>query len=321
MSETFHHRRGSRKALWLGLVFFPLMAIVTYMGALDAPPQNRVWFLLFMGGFWLTMFASNMWCLLATYCESWQLSEDRIVHEGVFRRREIPFSQVTELRWRLWPGHGSIVLRSEIGRIAFGVDTFELEERVALIRSLRAAVPEQSQIGWPMFCQRFAAPLLDRLEANPDRPMQAGEIRITRARYDRALKIGVPAAIAIAIPLAILFKQPAFYFFPVFVTLMWLLLRYKVPKTGAIEKRPSSEPNVIRFLMAISTCGGLMIAASFWIDAQRQLFPNPNVAQGIVVAVGISSILTMAIFADLSKRRQEEAAAPAAVKRWEAAFK
>jgi hypothetical protein len=102
----------------------------------------------------------------------------------------------------------------------------------SLIRSLRAAVPEESQVGWQPFCHRWAVPLLDRLEGYTDRPLRENEIRITRARYDRAIKIGLPLAVAIMIPLAILLTQPAFAFFPIFIVFFMGVLANVRSKDG-----------------------------------------------------------------------------------------
>jgi hypothetical protein len=91
-----------------------------------------------------------------------------------------------------------------------------------------------------------------------------------------------------------------------------------VPKTGMIVKNPTSEPGTSRFISAIVVSGGLAAIGVFWIESQPQLFPSPIVPQIIVSAIGIAGFVTAGYFAEKSKQHHDEAAAPAAMERWEA---
>ena len=120
----------------------------------------------------------TVWALLSCYRERFNINGDSIAREGIAHTKSVRFKDINDLKWRIWPAGGSVVLRSPNVRMPIDFEIFDPSEQLSLIRWLRSAVPEEVQSGWPEFCRRWAVRLLDR---DQSRPMREGEVRLTRA--------------------------------------------------------------------------------------------------------------------------------------------
>ncbi|MCE9547771.1 MAG: hypothetical protein K8T25_20050 [Planctomycetia bacterium] len=119
--------------------------------------------------------------LVAWWRERLILEDDRVIWQGIARCVICNFSDINRIRWRstLWSPAG-IILQTRKTRLAFSLTKYNANPFFLICR-LRAAAPPELQADWPMFCQRFAMPLLRTV--NP-KPATAQQIRAWRRNVD-----------------------------------------------------------------------------------------------------------------------------------------
>ena len=316
MERVFRYRVGIRNTGWACLIGFIAMAIISVFGALDAPADRRWIAFIVFEGFSFCWIGMAIWMLMAFYKESLHLLTDRIVRQGVTNFRSIEFKNVTDLKWRMWPVGGSVVLKSDDRRMAFDLQNFEAADRVTLIRSLRAAVPAAIQRGWPEFCERWAVSLLD-LDEN--RPLREGEVRITRARFDAYFLPAIGVAAMLGPFVAWNLTEGRFLFLPIPLILIWLPLRMMLPRQGRIVRRLSSQPGTMQYSLFAAATAILAVGATVWIDKHPTTFRHPLIAMAIVLGLALTAMCIGGTVLDRRRKLDPKSKSTDAVRRWESA--
>jgi hypothetical protein len=216
----------------------------------------------------------------------------------------------------MWPAGGSFVLKTSDNRIALDLNNFDVDDRVQLIRQLRSAIPESQQQGWLQFCERHAAPLLDK---SMDRPPNKDEVLVDRKRIDRLFVIVVGISTLIAVVAGWILNDWKILITPLSVVGIWLLMRLTFSKQGYIDKKLSSDPKMVRFLVLSGILIIVVIVANVWIEKKVAAFNHKMIAMGVVFGFAFGCIMVSAAFADREKKLQREMRTPASLKQWDEA--
>jgi hypothetical protein len=260
---------------------------------------------LVLGGFWGFWVVLSAMLLLSCYRESLFVDDGKIIQTGILRRREMAFSDIVSVRWRIMPVGGSAVLRSSAEKIKVTFDNFELEQKRWLIRLLRLSLPQSIQQDWERFCLRNALPLLKQ---DTDAPLQPGEILITRRRWDRFFLATTVVLVVLGIICAWLLQSPTPLAFPLVSLLLWPLMRFSTPAKGLrCGKTPAPEK---RHLLIFAVWYGVGVA----------IIPLDNSHNGLtigLVIVWFAILLYLAYRMDRRREATRDVAAPAAAEEWE----
>jgi hypothetical protein len=109
----------------------------------------------FFAAFWACFTLLGLYTLASALLARLYISEDVIRDVGCLLTRAIRLAEVTQVRWRVYPRHGSVVLRSAADKIAVGFSSLTPRDRQEVVRFLREHLNEQVQDGWPAFEARF----------------------------------------------------------------------------------------------------------------------------------------------------------------------
>jgi hypothetical protein len=157
MEETFRLRRSIRTTgLWCGLGFsaWTIFSVwVATLAARDVP--GRLAMTALFAGVPLTMTALSLWTVAAYQRERLTIQGDRIIHQGVIRRKEIDLKQAVEARWRV-PLPGSVVLRDGSTRIVIPFFNHEDDDVARIVHHLRSTLRPEIQAGWNLFAYKTA---------------------------------------------------------------------------------------------------------------------------------------------------------------------
>ncbi|WP_437229922.1 hypothetical protein SH661x_001691 [Planctomicrobium sp. SH661] len=99
-----------------------------------------------------------IWITAAYFRERLLLSRTAIIQHGVFRSKQIAFTDVKQVHWRCWPVGGSVIIQSESARITIELEGFSREERETLINRLRNLFHVDIQQGWSPFEAKLHSP-------------------------------------------------------------------------------------------------------------------------------------------------------------------
>jgi len=183
----------------------------------------------------------SLYMLRAYYVEHVAVVGTAVSVTTVFQKRDFDAAAVDKLTWKLQPVGGKIDFCVSNRRTKVELSGYSEEDRLRMIRLFRALIPEEKQVDWRLFCQKIALPLRDRCSLSPGgklaSPASAGEVVITRARYDRMAAVLLPASLVPAVAYWWTTGAPVSLVLPAFVGFLWLFLRYSIRREG--ESRPS----------------------------------------------------------------------------------
>lgn len=138
------------------MVFVPFFVVilvlnftVAYWNVDGSFPNPRLWALgsaVFWGS-WLMVAIINLWHCL---CFRIRVTEHHITYVGTFGVSQIPVAGLS-LRWRSFPGWGSVHLCRGLGRIKIDFGMLEFAEREPLAIWLNQTVPPDAQTNWKEF--------------------------------------------------------------------------------------------------------------------------------------------------------------------------
>lgn len=315
MNETWGLRSHYRNVGLACLVFYTGMVVFSVLEALWAvPAESRVYTLLFLPAFWLVMVGLSVWTLLAYKRYALTIRDHHLVEKGVFSSREIPFSEVVELQWRVTPQGGRIVLKTANRQVRLRLDGFEQAQRLALIRFLRNKLPLAIQQDWPLFCYKIALPLR---EAPFEREPRDDETRITRRHWNRYFLPTVIVAAAMSVFFWWTLGLSRLLAAPMGVAALWWAIRVMTPRQGVIAKRLAHSED--RRIVAALLLGLILL---FPLILLARLLETWHPAAGItLMLLGALPLFFLVIreTAQSERRRQEQArqAVPEAVTEWE----
>jgi hypothetical protein len=308
--------RPRKRYLWLGLAslgFFWGMAILSCVLYL----VGEVPLLMLILGIvvWGVMGFLALWLVLAYLRESLTIDGQMVSQRGVLFSTALWLPDVSLARWIVSP-EGAVVLESPLGRVKIYLGNFELPERLLLIRLLRALLPEDVHRDWPVFCLKVALPLRRACEwlESDSRPLDEGEVLLTRRRLDVYFALGTALAAAVGMFSWWVGGNRAPLAAPGFMIAIWLFCRLNIPKRGARSHR-LSVIGKWRALLLVSWLVGLPLA----VAAIRLLVPR-GVGHLVLIVLGVGTIVLILVFAYRENRQRERQvveAASAAVEEWE----
>jgi hypothetical protein len=130
------------------------MACLSIWAWCNQPPNDRV----NMPGVISLFFAFTtlgIWLFLFYIRYRLCVNDAGLLQIGVIARKQISFERVNELKWRCWPGRGSVKLSELACSVSIGLDNFSGDDRDRLIAFLRNSVNESRQRGWAKFSRQF----------------------------------------------------------------------------------------------------------------------------------------------------------------------
>ena len=104
-----------------------------------------------LGSFWSCFTLLGVWIIAAYFRERLNLTDTGIVQQGIFRSKNLEFSEILQVQWRTRPVGGSVVLRTHWTKIRIELENFARDEREELIRFLRDRLPLEIQNNWSSF--------------------------------------------------------------------------------------------------------------------------------------------------------------------------
>jgi hypothetical protein len=284
---------------FLGMTVFALCLVVSNGGGILAA--------LLLVGFWGFWVILSVMTLLAYYRESLTVEDGRIAQTGIFRKREMSISEVINVRWRIVPVGGAVVLRSASQKIKVTFDNFELEQRLWLIRFFRRSLSPSIQRDWERFCLRNALSLSKFLT---DDPLQAGEILLTRRRWDRFFSVLTVLTLAAGIVSAWCFRSFPPLAIPVPIVAIWLMMRFTTPRQGMRCERISATPEK-GFLLFLLVWGAIGLATISWLGDRHR-----GLAIGLMI-LWAAVLLFQAVRVGRRREAARDAVAPSAAEEWE----
>lgn len=324
MGRTFRPSPDFRNLGWLALVGFSSVSVFSGFVSLQFPAETRLQFLLLAEVVWLSMVGLSAWLLLVFYRETLCLDEMGISQQGVPGARRIVWNEVTSLVWGGRAQGDRAIVKSSSARLIIDFGNFTRAERLLLMQRLRAAVPEDIQTDWPLFCHRVALRLLEReLKCEP----RQGQMRIFRGDHDRWYLAGAAAAASFGAAAAWYVRNP-FYGIgaPLAVVLPWLFLRFSIPREGLVVTKSSASYARIELRNLLVMWGALSIFAIMAIPAMRRFEHDPALTRfrddalavfmaGLCITVfGVALIYGRKL--ETRKTAEERARAPASEQRW-----
>ena len=279
-AQTFRpSRKASRQALGYA-VFFLLILSLYWIGFLSFSPEfhdtKRPGSLLGLAVFGTIIFGGfalySIYVSLQARYEQIALFLDRIHINGIFSTKEIEYSSVEKIKWRL---PRSIKLLGQRAKLSINLDLYDDSARLHLIRFFRTVLPEENQAGWPEFCYRNALRIRKRvLEVDkPMEPPKEGQVLLTRSRIDRLCAILLLPVVVMCAHLAWLVGDPKVFFFWVLLAPIWLVLRYLFPKKGFIAHTLSGGPGgklqTIGLLLVLASCVFMVGARATGFDEDK----------------------------------------------------
>lgn len=319
MRRAFYIKNESLHAAVLWLLVFGGMFATTTLAFVRNVPTERIVFALPLAGVWLVPFGLAVWSVLAWQRSMLLIEDGCITKRGVLRTKQVDPTNVVDVKWRIWPRSGSLVLRDSTTRMAIGFGNLDREQRLELIRYFRRRLPTSVQQDWEMFCYKIALRLRDRAL---DRPLQEGEVRISRRRWDYYM---ASATLLFTIAGIVAWRMTGDVRTALLAPLagipIWAILRFGTPKEGMIVTNASKSETkyalaALGMAMALIFIG--LFAISFTAAYYRAFTPYVVPAVLASTFVLLVCVLRRTYILDRSRAAREAREAPLAAARWEA---
>jgi hypothetical protein len=316
MDETFHLRPYYRNLGLLGICGSIAMAAGTvYVAMTDVPQDALVYFLCFCLGVSTFFLGGSLYLLLGYWKFSLTFRYGRLIENRIVRQKEIALATTDALHWRHL---NNVVVQSGAARIKIELENFTVEERLRIIRHLRQSVPATVQVGWPMFCHRFALPLARR-----DRPLrpEQGDFVFTPARWDRLLFPFTAGAVVLAALAWWLLDFRRGWLVPLQIGALWLYLRIMTPPNGFVYRGSEPPKEASRYIRFAAIWGLVGFVAMFGVIVLGAIESIPAVAGLMVFTVlWLAGFIWLLHWADLARQRQADEQAPISAEDWERHF-
>jgi hypothetical protein len=307
MNATFRLRRSYLLLGVLCTIFFAVMAVVSVLGIyFEAPVERRAAALavgLGFAAFWLAFMALGVWVLLAYWRECLAVRDGEIDYVGVIRRKRMRVSEIASARWRCGQKAGSLVLRTTSTKLSIYFSNYEAEEQRQLIRFFREAVPPPLQQGWERFCARIVRGRMQHARQLRKTEAGEGEVFLTRRRLDAYFLAGMLLGVATSVYVYHVTGDASIFLKLVAIPAIWLILRFSLPRKGAVGKRLTSDPRGRFVLFAYPWLFGgmalLLVLKAFF----------PNAALPVMIpffVITFAGIFTWASRLDRRQRREEK---------------
>jgi hypothetical protein len=322
MNATFHL---SPKVKYQGIVYPSIfLAIVAgYISLLFLKDPAKHGFknehsLMFVSGLGITVFGImlllSLYAWLSYFVKQFSVDGTKMSLFTLLRNREWDVAELKVLKWRQYPRPGSVMFHIQGSKPCLYLDGFSRVDQLKIIRVLHELVPEQRQVGWPLFCHMIALPLRDGKPAITRSEPNAKSLTITRRRYDRMMLLALPLSLALAVGLWLTLGLMQSFILPFIVVFFWLLLRFAVPRDGYTQASLTSTPQGKAGLIGSS---GIVISYFLMIVLRLS-----GLSKGIACTVGI--IVLLMVFPPLlyfmrksEKKQQETDATDLALIEWE----
>ncbi|MGB7947874.1 MAG: hypothetical protein WCH75_09355 [Candidatus Binatia bacterium] len=227
---------------------------------------------------------------------------------------------VEELRWHQFR---RLRLRLPFGIVKLDLRTFSPGDRLSIIRILRRSIPRDKQIGWDEYCHHIALPLRNRQLATivqtpdlPDLHDDKTRVLITRARYDRPAWFILPFSVIASVFIWRAYAFPAALVIPLFLLVIWIVLRSDIPKQGRYSENLLSRHHGWPFLVGVFSVPLILVLMS----VLRVFGYSPDESTVAVLPIAIPGMALM-IYACIKKDNQRKVRdaqqLAVSVKRWE----
>lgn len=250
------------------------------------------------------------WCQERRYRLT--LDANRVSSRGMRRQTELFLNDISRINWPQLAG--AVKLNGPAGtkkRIAVPLKRFERSEQLEIIRFLRKNIPEPLQQNWPLFCHCTGIRLRD---FPPDREPGPGEIRLTRRRMSAWALLLFLACIPIGVAGWWMTGRLPFLAVPLGTLPIGLMLRFIVPKSGAIAPRMFADWRTTRFLLGMFAVVPVMLCW-FALRGRDALLTWPDY---VFIAFAFAGMFTMMYLLDRQERREREPRVVESVRNWEA---
>lgn len=317
MTRTIYFERKMLLTCILGVPTFLAMLAALLSVLFVEPPSGREPFVpgvLAFAALPLVMLGLSIYLMWSYFVHRIELSDQVLRVRQPLRCLDFELAKIDRLQWRR-----GVRLYTAGRKVTLDLPSYSPEDRLALIVTLRQAVPDGRQTGWPEYCRRAALPLYDRLFGEPvlSRTLEKGQVAITRQRYDRMAKWLVPCSVLLAIGLGPWTRWVSLFVVPGTALTLWWMLRSSTPKSGYVDKSLLGEREMlwlpIMFGVTIATLALTRLAEYFGADKQ---FTDP-----VFVVLCLSYIALIFYFghrADKVRKKRLAEECPKSVARWQA---
>lgn len=287
--RTLTVRKGYRSLGIVCLVFFLIMAIGSPIAMMiDAPANRRVILAVVTCAVWLFFDLLAAWTLASAIRDRWTVSDDRIIHDGVFRSWTFMFHALVDAQWSI-AEFGRLTLRSETNRFKIPFHNFEQADRLWMIQTMRSTLPVELQSGWEEFADRVDAPLR-RIVSTIERTPGPGEFRLTRGYWDKRLIPTVVVCCCVAGVLMYAFDDRRWSAVGMFPFLLWFLLRIQTPRRGVTSLQFGRQTSFIKTQFLFSGWAALGIIGALLLQSSK-LTPLAEILLLVIYAIILGLLL------------------------------
>jgi hypothetical protein len=245
---------------------------------------------------------------------------------SIFRNTQFDASALRALAWTTRSQCGKLIYRTATAKAVVDLYGYSNEDRILIIRIVRALVPDDVQTGWDEFCHFIALPLREgRRIHHPNAPVhtdpmslpESARVLMTRKRCDRFFGIVLGACLAAAAIIWFKLAIGAAIVLPCVVILFWLLTRFSYPKEGAWRAKWAATPET----RAVGI-GQLSLPAIFLLMLSCK-FAGFNPVVGQFLGMGFLLVFCVAVLRQAAKRQRAQRGRdwqeiPESVARWNA---
>ncbi len=340
MNATFRLRRLIQVAgIAFTLIFSAItVGFVTWLLLLKEPEKEGFdgeHSVAIVGGLCVTVLGGmtifSMYTLAAYYVERLVVAGTTIQIRSVFQKREFVASEVDKLEWKIAPIAGRLVFLASGQKTRLDLHGFHPQDRLQIIRLLRNLIPDDKQEGWPLFCMKIGLPLRDGVSSKSGArsvmaaESPAGEVLITRRRYDRLFAVLFPISLIAAAVVSLAIAWPPDILLPIVATAsavpilifaFWLFLRFTIPPEGKrIPKVTGSyDGRTMLFGLSAVVAARLTMAAVRFTGVNRE----DGCLAGLMILTPVLPIVMYRLFrSDKAKKMADAVVAATATERWE----
>lgn len=153
-THSFRARRDFRNVGLANILLMGGMTCFSIWAWINQPPNDPV----NMPGvisLFIAFTSLGIWLLLFYFRYRLYVNDAGLLQVGVIVRKQIRFESVKELKWRRWPGRGSVKLSELACSVSIGLDNVSVDDRERVITLLRSSVSESKQTGWAKFEKQY----------------------------------------------------------------------------------------------------------------------------------------------------------------------
>jgi hypothetical protein len=302
MERTYRLSRSCRDTGLLLCGMAVLMESLVAVAAIQGPGGPRAGGRLLCAAVFLLLFFFGL-SLFALWCRAKMIvAGSRVTVRGLLASHTIELADVVAARWDAYGR--SLIIKTATTRARLGLFQYDPPAAGELIRFFRKSLPAEIQEDWGFFYRRI---IVSRWRK--DQTPQAGEILITRRRYDRYAFWTLLLLLGLAVAAAHEFRGvvPWYYWaaLPALAS-FWVALRYSIPRSGMVH-RPMrrSRRTLAMFLVALVAPLAMFPVMAFW----PEFFKRHEVLLSVVMLCwAIPAIAADLVFLHRDERRERDEA-------------